>query len=195
MTRKLKLFGVIAVISLALTAVAASAATAAPVFHVETVPATITGEQTTTQEITTNSGVIRCTGATFHGVASIIETTTQEVKPTYTGCTAFGFLASTVASNECGYLFHLTAGGVSPFPATIDVVCPSGKAITVTSKFSNCVINIGPPPVSGLTGVTFTNSGSKTTRDLNASFNVSGIKYAQTGSNCGGAKANSSTAP
>jgi hypothetical protein len=196
MTRKFKLFGVMAVAALALTAVAASAAQAAPAFHVETAPATITGEQTTAQEFGTNSGVVTCSGATFHGTSTVTETTTQEVTPTYTGCKAFGFLSSTVEPNGCGYLFHLVAGGVSPYPATVDVVCPSGKAITVKSVFTNCVITVGAQ--TGLEGVTFTNTGTKTTRDLDVSLTLTNevingkevnnakITYTQTGSNCAG---------
>jgi hypothetical protein len=185
MTRKFKLFGVMAVAALALTAVAASVAQAAPEFHVESVPATITGEQTTTQKFETESGVVTCTGATFHGTSTSLATTTQEIAPTYTGCKAFGLLNSTVEPNGCVYVFHLTAGGVTPFPATVDVKCPAGAAITVKSSFTNCVITVGEQ--TGLAGVTFTNNGSKTTRDLNVVLDITKkITYTQTGSNCGG---------
>jgi hypothetical protein len=184
MTRKFKLFGVMAMAALALTAVAASAAQAAPAFHVESAPATLTGEQTTTQEFTTNSGIVTCSTATFSGTTTVTETTTQEMTPSYSGCKAFGFLSSTVEHNECKYVFHLVAGGVSPFPATVDVVCPGGKAIVVKSAFTNCVVTVTSQ--NTLTGVTFTNTGTKTTRDLDVSLSIEGITYTQTGTNCAG---------
>ncbi len=184
MIRKFKLFGVMAVAALALTAVAASAAQAAPEFHVESAPATITGEQIGTQVFTTTAGKVECSTATFKGSTAVTATTSQLLAPTYSGCRAFGFLSANVATNGCEYNFHLTAGGVSPFPATVDIVCPAGKEITVTTSFSSCVIHV--PAQTGLGGITITNTGTKTTRDLDVKLAITGIKYSQTGSCTGG---------
>jgi len=188
MIRKFKLFGLLAVAALALTAVAASAAQAAPEFHVESAssatPATITGEQVGTQKFTTNAGTVECSTATFKGSTTVTTTTTQSLLPSYSGCKAFGFLTSTVTPNGCEYKFHLTAGGVSPYPATVDVVCPSGKVIEVTTAFTSCKITVGSQ--NGLSGVSITNEGSKTTRDLKVSLEVTGVTYTQTGANCAG---------
>jgi hypothetical protein len=180
MIRKFKLFGVLAVAALALTAVAASAAQAAPEFHVESAPATITGEQTGTQKFTTNAGTVECQTATFKGSTSVTTTTTQELIPSYSNCSAFGgFLNASVVTTGCGYLFHLTAGGVSPFPATVDVKCSAGSKITVTA--GSCVVTVEAQ--TGLGGITLTNTGTKTTRDVDAALNVTGVKY-NTSSGC-----------
>jgi hypothetical protein len=92
--------------------------------------------------------------------------------PSYSGCTAFGFLGATVHPNGCTYQFHLTSNTVSPYTSTVDVVCPAGKSIEVTGAFG-CVTTVGSQ--NGLTGVTLTNNGTKTTRDLKVGLKVTGV--------------------
>jgi hypothetical protein len=174
----------LAVAVLALTAVAVSSAQAAPAFHVGTAPATVTGEQTTRLELGSTSGVVVCSAVTFHGGTTVTASSTQEVLPTFNGCTTFGFLPTMVNPNGCGFLFLLIAGGITPFSATMDIVFPTGSAITLTSAVSNCEMTIQFQPA--LSGLTFSNTGIKTTRDLDASFGISGLTYSQTGSNCSG---------
>jgi hypothetical protein len=187
MIRKFKLVGVMALAALALTAVAASAAQAAPEFHVESAPATITGEQIGTQKFTTEkAGTVECSTATFHGSTSVTTTTTQTLTANYGGCKAFfSFVSATVNMNECDYLFHLTPGGISPYPATVDVVCPTGKSITISSAFTSCVVTVGSQ--TGLEGVSITNTGTKTTRDIDVTLAVKGVKYTTTSGCSGGA--------
>lgn len=176
---KLKVFGLAALAVFALTAVAASAAQAAPLFHVETAPATITGEQIGTQEFTTEEGTVKCTTAKFTGTSSVTATATQELTPSYSGCTAFfGFLPATVETHSCKYRFNLVEGS-SPATATVDITGCGGTVIVV--KTAECEVTVGEQ--SGLHHVTFKNTGSKTTRDIDATLTVEGITYTA-GSGC-----------
>jgi hypothetical protein len=178
MLTKLKIIGLTAIAALAVSAVAAATAQANPQFHVEEAPATITSWQTTQQVFTTAAGAIACTSISSTGSRSVLTTTTQSLLPTYDGCTTFGFIGAPIHVNACEYVFSLTSDTTAPYDANIAVACPAGKMIEVTGAFG-CVLTVGPQ--TGLTGVSISNNGSKTTRDLNVSLNVTGITYTTAG--------------
>ncbi|HEX8752683.1 MAG TPA: hypothetical protein VF731_04625 [Solirubrobacterales bacterium] len=169
---KLKVFGLAALAVFALTAVSASAAQAAPLFHVEEAPATITGEQIGTQVFNTEEGKVECKVAKFTGTSNVTATATQELAPEYKECTAFGFVGATVNPEGCKYRFNLVEGS-SPPTATVDVVCPSGQSIKVSTL--SCVVSVGSQ--TGLSHAVFANNGSGETRDLKVSVTVSGVAY------------------
>jgi hypothetical protein len=177
---KLKIIGLISLAALCVSAMAASAAQANPQFHVESAPTAIKGEQVGTQVFQTPSWSISCGVATFHGTSSVTTTTTQTLGAEYRECGAFGFPNVTVDMNGCNYLFHLTANTVLPYTATVDVVCPLAAAIEITGPFT-CVTKVFPQ--TGKTGVTLTNNGTKTTRDLKVGLNVTGI-HGESNPNC-----------
>jgi hypothetical protein len=183
MIRNLKVFGLAVVALVAMTAVAASAASAAE-FHAENEPVIYEGSQVTQHVFKVTTGLVRCNVATFKGTNSSKTTTTTTLEPTYTGCTAFGVKA-TVAVNGCKYVFHSEAGETSPYPVKADVECPAGKKIVVTPVGIACIVEVGNQ--TGLTGITLTNVGAGTTREINAGIAVvSQIKYDEVGLECVG---------
>lgn len=181
MIRNLKVLGLALVALLAMTAVAASAASAAPEFHGEKAPVVFEGSQTEQHVFTTNAGTVKCTIATFSGENATTTSTTATLTPKYEKCTAFGFLGATVDVNACSYTFHLVANS-SPATATVDINCPAGKTIDVTS--TGCVLHV--PAQAGLSHVTFANTGEGTARDVDATINIGSIKYTQTSGCLGG---------
>lgn len=158
----------------ALTALSASAASAAPLFHAESEPVTFKGSSGD-HVFTTESGTVACSTSSFTGTSATKTTTTVTLTPTYTGCTAFGFLSATVEPHGCKYTFHLVEGS-SPPTATVDIVCEESNEITISS--TGCVVHV--PPQTGLNHVVFENAGSGKTRTIKANITVEGIKYTAT---------------
>jgi hypothetical protein len=160
MIRNLRVLGLAFVAVLAMSAVVASAAQAVPTFTASSYPATVTGSNTIGNEVfTTEGGNVECDS---HFVSNSISgpTSTLTVTPTYTGCTAFGFLSATVNTEGCTYVFHATekvSSGV--YKHHVDVVCPSGQSIKVTA--GTCKAEIKGQ--TGRTTVKTTNSGSSVT--------------------------------
>jgi hypothetical protein len=182
MIRNLKALGLAAMAVFAMTAISASAAQAAPLFHAEEAPVTYKGENVGGKEkFKTSAGTVECTTTSVTGESSESTSTEATISPTYTGCKAFGFLTATVTMNGCSYKFHLVEGS-SPATATVDIVCPAGKDITISS--TGCVVHV--PAQTGLKHVVFDNEGSGATRDIKATNTVTGIKYTATGGCPGG---------
>jgi hypothetical protein len=175
MIRNLKALGLSLVAVLALGAMMASAAQAAPFFHSESAPAIQKGTEVEKNKFTTASGTVEC-ASTFRGTTTSTTTTTVTMKPTYSNCTAFGFVGATIDVNECGYMFHLVENS-SPATATVDLECTNaGEEMRITAGF--CTVHVKQQ--SGLAHVTFANGGSKTSRDITATLNVGGIHYVST---------------
>jgi hypothetical protein len=180
MIRNLKVLGLALAATFALTAVAASAAQAAPLFHAEVAPVTYKGEQTEKHKFTTSAGTVECSKASFEGTNSEKTSSTVTLNAKYESCTAFGFLNATVSMNSCDYLFHLVEGS-SPPTATVDIVCSkAGDQITISTF--GCTTDV--PPQTGLKHVTFANAGSGTSRDVLATIKVEGIHYTTTSESC-----------
>jgi hypothetical protein len=70
-----------------------------------------------------------------------------QAAPLMNECRAFGFIETTVETNECEYRFEVgEESEKSPFAGTVDLVCPEGKQIVV--KALTCEVQI--PSQSGL---------------------------------------------
>jgi hypothetical protein len=182
MSRKLKGLGLALIAVFALGAVSVASASAGTftaakgaTISGEQISGTITSKTVAKHEFTTVAGTVKCTTATFAGTAAAAESTTQELEPTYGGCTIAGSVPVTIDVNSCKYLFHAGTAGA----ATVDVRCPSSP-ITVTVTGSTCSITIGGTSGGvnqGLGGITLTNSGTSTAMDIVASIDVTGIHY------------------
>jgi hypothetical protein len=176
MTRNLKALGLVVLAALAAMAVTASAASATAKFHSELPTHTvISGTQVGEDVFTTNAGTVRCKKATYSGLQSGAEAETVEVTPSYSECTAFGFVNATIDVNSCTYKFGITSTTPEPFEGHI-TICPNGGTITVTAF--NCWVHVGQQ--GPLKGVTYTNEGSGKTRDIRVKVSLSGIHYVQT---------------
>jgi hypothetical protein len=105
-------------------------------------------------------GTQECTG---HYVATLVESSPDlTVTPTISSCKFAGFNA-TVNMNGCDYKFTTPATeGTDAWLASMDIVCPAGKAITVTA--GPCTYTIGAQgPLSNVTIQNDTAAGDMTT--------------------------------
>lgn len=161
-------------IAVALVAAFASAAQAST-FTAEKYPATIEGTQVGQHVFSIENGLtVKCEKATFHGTLSAASTTIT-MSPTYTVCTAFGFLNATVNFNGCKYLFH--AGeevAADKHAGSVDIVCPAGGFIAISA--STCETQI--PPQTGLNTNNIENNTSP--MDATATGSLTGITYTKT---------------
>jgi hypothetical protein len=177
-TPKFRALGPAILVALAISAVAASAAQAAPQFHVQEPTATITGSRATGESFfSTSVGKLKCTKSSFTGFQEPTTSTTMTLTPEYENCTFLG-LETTIKMNGCYYVFHLVQGeGSNPPTALMDIVCPKEKEITFEA--GGCVVHIEPQ--TGLSHVVFDNQfpeGSPS--DMLATITVTGMKYTLT---------------
>jgi hypothetical protein len=159
MIRKSKALGLALVAVFAMSAVIASAASAST-FHAAKYPVTLSGSQTTTHVFSASGTSVSCEKATFAGSASA-DSSEVTIHPTYSGCTAFGFVGATVNTEECNYVFHsgaTTNEKEEIYAGTTDVKCPAGQSIKVTA--STCALEIKGQ--TGLSSVSFDNNAAGT---------------------------------
>jgi hypothetical protein len=186
MTRSLKTLGLALVAVLALTAIAASSASAFTTFEApEAGTEAFKGTQSGTATFNTVNGSITCTGGTFRGMTTTgahPEIATSDSNATsgaevgtkgieYSGCKFLGIIGVTVHNNSCQYNFHAATG-------VVDIVPSTGECATegITFEAAGCKTHVRSQ--TGLSGVTYTNTGSGTTgRTVTVTPNVSGITY------------------
>lgn len=196
MTRNLKVFGLVVVTVLALSAVVASVASAQNGRLTSTGNVTLTGTEIVgTPNALTFAGIkTLCTGSTYTGhkynvtphtfIPSGSETITLTPQLKQPCETNVG--PATVDLNGCDYVIHIgaTTGVADTYAVTTDIVCPAGKDITETSWFSaaehtegkeSCTMHIAPQ--TGLKGATIRDT---TTGDLELVGAVKGIKVVET---------------
>jgi hypothetical protein len=167
MNRKLKALGLALVAVLAMGALSASAASAEN-FHSESATDTVLkGSQVGTDVFTVNAGTVKCNEATYAGTQSGATATTVKVTPTYSECTAFGFVSTAIDVNGCTYEFSSDNSNV--------VIGCATNPITVTAF--NCWVTVGSQTTNG--GITYTNTGAGASRDVDVTVNISGIHYVQ----------------
>lgn len=174
MNRKFKTLGLVLAAVFAMSAIGASAASAATTFHANKSPIGVTGTQTTGHVFTTSAGTVTCSTATFTGTTAAATSATQTLTPTYSGCKAFGFINVPIDVNGCGYNFN--ANG------TTQLECPAGASIAITTP--GCTTTVGEQHFAS--GMTYATNGSTPSRDITATTNISGIKYNE----CGTAREN-----
>lgn len=189
MSNKLKSLGLALVAVFALSAVVASSASAAAAFTGDAgatitgaqVSGTITGSVKTGHEFTTKAGTIKCSTATFDGVATAAVSAEQTLAPTYSGCFLGGVVPVHVKMNGCDYLFKGdTTVSTSTITVKTDVVCSGGGPIIVEATGSTCVITI--PAQAGLGGIEAHNAGTAGKMEIEATIDTTGIKYEVHGS-------------
>jgi hypothetical protein len=166
MIRKMKRGAGVVAFVVALLAVTAAPASAS--FHSETAHTVWSGTQVAEDVVTFNAGTWKCKEKSFSGTTSAATSSTLNLTPSVSECTAFGFVNAAHDINGCEFQYHDTK--------TMSLVCPEGKSLVITAF--NCWITLSPQ--SGLTGVTYTNVGSGKSRDITISQSTSGIKYTQT---------------
>jgi hypothetical protein len=160
MTRNLKALGLALIAALALSAVAASGASAEYKFTsgAGTTNTIVTGEQTTTHEFVTGGQGFKCTVAKFEGTQATATTTTATITPTYENCTYGATRPIDITMNGCTYLF--TGATNAEKHGIVHIKCPAGKVIeahiTEPAGTNKCTLTIAEQTATG--GVTYTNN-------------------------------------
>jgi hypothetical protein len=173
MTRKFKTLGVALFAVLALTAIAASSASAEGKITCSSYPCTITGESAVgNSTFITEAGTVECKG---HAQATLAAASSEiTITGTATNCKAFGFLNATVNTNGCDGL-STTPVQIAPdeWTARGHMLCPPGKVIELTA--GTCKVTIGPQNPSGHTIITNTTAPTPNVVDLTG--HATGVNY------------------
>ena len=139
--------------------------------HSEAESTTVEGAQSSSFVISTRSGTIHCSSLTVSGSFAAKTTSELEYAPSFSGCTSTGFVEAGVTLDP-GVKFRVTWAGVLPLEDIIGT-------LKITAPF--CTITI---EAQLLSGVSFTNTGSGTTREIHISLNDSSVTYSQSGFGC-----------
>jgi hypothetical protein len=166
MNRKLKNLGMAILAALAMTAVSAPAASAAE-FHAGFVYS-LSGSQVGEDVSTFSAGTVRCNEITYSGELRTPTSSTLTLAPSFSKCTAFGFVGASVDVNGCEYVFHTGAEG------STEIVCPAEKSIVVTAF--NCWVTVGPQT---LKTVSYTNEEAEGLHDIRINTNLTGMNFTQ----------------
>jgi hypothetical protein len=206
MIRNLKVLGIALAAVFAMSAVAAAVASAQQGTLTSTGPVTLDATElgANANRLEAFGAFVECEGSTYvahkfnvtpHGFIPSGSTTAtltpkyKETKGTEPNCVGSLGTRATIDMNGCDYVIHLgeTTGGVNgTYGVTFDVVCPTGKEITVTVWLSEnahtteptgakCTLHV--PPQTGLKGAHATDTGSG---DITLTGPVTGITVKQT---------------
>ncbi len=181
MIHSIKVLGLGMLAAVAVSAAAAPAASANPLFHSEFAGVFLTGSQSgaATNVLTTDLGEMKCGAVKLSGSQGAMTTTTMTLKPKYEEC-KIGGNNVTVTTNGCAYTFHLEEQA-EPIEARMGIECPfAGGKMEIDAP--ECTITI--PAQGPRKEVTFTNEGAGTTRAVVADLNVSGLHYVEDGAGC-----------
>jgi hypothetical protein len=210
MIRNLKTLGLALAAVSALSSVAATAATAQQGEFTSDGPVTMKATENagTTNALTAFGLTVKCPETTYTGHKYNVtphellpnDVTTATVTPHYkqvaangdANCRATpGNFPITVHMNGCDYVVHLgaTTEKANTYAATLDIVCPAGKEITLTGWTTDhehttglspfCVLHI--PPQTGLTGAHFTDTTNGTVDVSGALESMKATKTNNTG--------------
>lgn len=171
----LKAFSLAIVAAVAMTAIAAPAAPAAS-FHSEASATTLSGSQRPTHVLNMDIGELSCETVTFAGSQNGTTSETWTITPTYKECTLatiFGPIAVTMNFNGCDYKFN--ANGL------MHIECSVGKTIIMSGP--GCTHTIPAQTVPN--AISYSNTGSGSARDIDATFNISELEYSYSGFTCG----------
>lgn len=190
MTRNLKAILSVLLGAVALGAVTASAAQAAPQFWAEEFPATVTGTHVGNFAMT-DEGSIVCEAGSYTGTLKE-ESSTLKLEPTYGKCKSQSWPV-TFRYNGCGYLLHLKEKtGVNNYKGNFDFTCPAGQLfeaeayLNETHTIQACRLMIAPQ--TGLLSVTYTNFEEGGLPKVEAVFKVEKFVYTQEGTFCANGK-------
>lgn len=151
----------------------------APAVRAEEYPASVSGEQLASDKLVLGleGGLsVSCAKASFTDALGG-DSPSLALAPSFSECSGFGSLATTVSANGCTFLWAANGESWGPgFPARLDVECPAGKAILFDA--GSCAVEVGPQAGLG-TGVLSAQAGSSPKRVALAS-QVSGLQYTKT---------------
>lgn len=147
------------VLAIVLSCAFGAATSQASTFTASSYPATLSATSAKGNEvIKTEAGNVECAGS-FSGTLSEASETV-EITPTFTECSAFGFLEATVHMNGCKFKWHFNS---------MDIECPGTNKIEISAL--TCRIHIGTQ-----TGVSLL-SISTNSPHINVKANLSNLSY------------------
>jgi len=167
-------------LTLAAFALLAPAAHATPLLEAASYPASLTGSALESQVFQTPNAAFKCKGLSLTGTLSKAASTAT-LAPTYSGCTFWeGGLGA--ASNGCTFQFHLEKQTeeeslYGKFESSLDILCPEGKAIEITTGFGICSWSYGAQ--TARSRVVFENRLDHTPDNLYLHFFVEGLKVTE----------------
>jgi hypothetical protein len=167
--------GLLFVVVIFATALAAPIASATEI-GADEYAATLNGQQTVATEFDIEGNDATCESASLSGTLSE-PAEAVSLTPSYSGCSAFGFVAATINPSGCSFVLH--AGSEieeDRFAGTADVSCETGKKITIVA--STCEAQIGSQ--SGLSKVEFTNHLASSPVAIAVAHSITGLKYNKT---------------
>lgn len=140
---------------------------------------------------TTDIGEVECSTYTAKGTTPEFESTptltTTSVE--YGGCEVLG-LPATVNSNGCNYTYHAGTKTPEGSEGSVDIVCPTGKSITVVA--SGCTVTI--PPQGPKVHIKYTNFTTASGRmDVRRHKILTSVSYSWSGLLCGSGSATDGT--
>lgn len=167
---------------------APSASASPDTFLSESSPVTLHATQEASQVFTITGKSVVCKQATFHGTQAGTVAGSLTLHPEYKEC-KFGELEATVnVPAACNFVIDGSTDAKGEAPLSIE--CGHGEPITM-SLGGVCTVKVGDthPPSSttvnqGLSGVTYTNIGAGTTREITINANLTGISAVVEGSLC-----------
>jgi hypothetical protein len=150
--KHLKTLGLAAMAVLALTAMVGVSSASAAEFH-GTGGTALTGVVGENNHVFTIEGsTVTCNTIAFNGTAAASGTSvTQTMHPSYSNCTAFGFINAVINTSNCLYEFNANTNTVNL------TSCTSPINIVAESGFGTCKATVGNQ--NGINGQTFINMG------------------------------------
>jgi hypothetical protein len=174
MIRRVKALGLATLAVMALGVVAAQGASAAE-FNSEVEHTHVTAHTTTIVHRFTVSGFsVECKTSHFTGttLSATKKTSSVRVHPEYASCEFFEEPA-TVTTTGCDYVFQAATNGEGR--GAVEVVCEGTSQIKVAT--SSCTMFFGSQKPGG--GAKYTTVGSGSTRGVETSAKVTGVKIAK----------------
>lgn len=172
-------FSCVVTVLIAAACTVAASATATTLIQAEEYPAEVLGEGTGGGShvfIAEDEIKVTCKHASFSGTLSGPEEVLL-VTPTYTECTGFGGIGTTVATNGCKY--ELRGGeeaSAGHFHGTMGISCPAEKQMTITAF--TCEIQV--PTQSSHSEVEFINETKESKSVVGVKWSVKELKYTKT---------------
>jgi hypothetical protein len=151
--KHLKTLGLAAMAVMALAAFVGVSSASATEFHA-TGGTTLTGVVGENNHVFTIEGsTVTCNTIAFNGTAAASGTSvTQTMHPSYSNCTAFGFINAVINTSNCLYEFNANTNTVNL------TSCTSPINIVAESGFGTCKATVGNQ--NGINGQTFINMGT-----------------------------------
>jgi hypothetical protein len=173
-------------VALALSAVVASAAQAAPEFWASEFPAFVYGKHIGNVAMT-DEGSIVCEEGSYTGELKGASSTLS-LSPKYGKCKSQGWPV-TYFWNGCTYLLHLKEKTAEEnYKGNFDFACPAGKVIEAKAYsdagHTTQICRMTISPQTGMLSVTYTNFNEAGLRKVEMVFKVGKFKYTQEGSFC-----------